>query len=131
MSEAQACVSRSIEKAKQLGALVAVAVVDEYGYLMAFARMDGAAILSPDLAVGKAFTASALRKSTAESAEHLKDRIVFVAGLNEVAKGKLVLSGGGLLLQKNGVIVGGIGVSGGAAGGTVAQDEECARAGLL
>jgi uncharacterized protein GlcG (DUF336 family) len=127
LSEAQGCISRCVGKAKEIGIEISVAVVDEHGYLKSFARTDGAGWLSPDIAVGKAFTAVAFRRSTNESADRFKDRANFASSLNAIGKGKVVLVGGGLPLEKNNEIVGGIGVS----GGTSEQDDECARAGLL
>ena len=128
LAEAEESLSRCIAKAKEMRIEVSVAIVDEYGYLKAFARMDGAGWLTPAIAIGKAYTAVAFRKSTAESAERFKDRVNFAASLNQVSGGRVVLgAAGGLLLEKNSEVAGGIGVS----GGTSEEDEECARAGFF
>ena len=125
LSEAERYMSRCVAKAKEIGIEISVAIVDEHGHLKALARMDGAGWLSPDLAFGKAFTAVAFRRSSAELTERLKDRANFASSLAAMSGGKVVLIGGGLLLEKNNEVAGGIGVS----GGTSEQDEECAQAG--
>lgn len=127
MSEAQGCMSRAIAKANEIGIGISVAVVDDHGYLKSFARTDGAGWLTPEIALGKAFTAVAFRRPTSESADRFKDRVNMALSLAAIGKGKIVLTGGGLLLEKNDEVVGGIGVS----GGTAEQDVECAEAGQL
>ena len=127
LSEAEGCVSRCVAKAKGMKIEVSVAVVDEHGHLKAFARMDGAGWLSPDIAVGKAFTTVAFRISSREVSERLKDRLNFASSINEMSGGRLALAAGGVLLEKDNEVAGAIGVS----GATSEEDEECARAGLF
>ncbi|WP_350348082.1 heme-binding protein [Agromyces sp. G08B096] len=112
-------------RAAELGALVSVAVVDAGGHLVSFARMDGAEIAGPTLAVDKAYTAVAQSASTAELA-------VLAApggplyGLGANGGGRYVIFAGGIPLRADGRIVGAVGVS----GGSIEEDEACAQAGV-
>src|SRR3981189_2587091 len=54
---AQKMVDHAVAKAKELGVSENVAVVDDGGNLKAFSRMDGAPILSIEIAQNKAYTA--------------------------------------------------------------------------
>jgi uncharacterized protein GlcG (DUF336 family) len=118
----QAAVSRAAE----LDAVVSVAVVDAGGHLVHFQRMDRAEIAGPTLAVDKAFTAVAHRIATADLTA-LAAPGGALAGLQANGGGRYVVFGGGLpCWAGDGVVVGGIGVS----GGTTEQDVSCAVAGL-
>jgi uncharacterized protein GlcG (DUF336 family) len=105
--------------------LVSAAVVDAGGHLIAFGRMDGAEIAGPVLAVDKAYTAVANRIATSELAT-LAAPGGELFGLHANGGGRFVIFGGGVPIAVEGVIVGGIGVSGASA----AEDEACALAAL-
>jgi uncharacterized protein GlcG (DUF336 family) len=123
LSLASLMTEAAVDRAGQLGAAVSVAVVDAGGHLVCFARMDGAEIAGPTLAVDKAFTAVAHRTSTAElTARAAPDGDL--AGLHANGGGRYVVFGGGLPCWTGDVVVGGVGVS----GGTVEQDETSAAA---
>jgi uncharacterized protein GlcG (DUF336 family) len=121
---AQAVIEAATKKATELGVRISVAVADAGGNLKAFLRMDGAEIAGPYLAQDKAFTAVAVRCATAELAEFAQSGQPLF-GLNTGAAGRLVIYGGGVPLVQDGVVVGGVGVSGCA---EVDQDVECANA---
>ena len=59
----------AVERAREVDALVSVAVVDGGGHLLHFVRMDGAEVAGPVLAPDKAYTAVAHRAPT-QRAEH-------------------------------------------------------------
>ena len=109
--------------ATALGATVSAAVVDAGGHLIAFGRMDGAEIAGPVLAVDKAFTAVSQSTSTADLAR-LAGPGGPLFGLHANGAGRYVIFAGGIPLRRGGPIVGGVGVS----GGTIEEDEACARA---
>ena len=111
-------------KAEELRIKINAAVVDEGANLKAFIRMDEAALLSGEIAQNKAYTAAAFGKPTEEWYPLIKDEPALLNGI--VHTNRLVIFGGGIPLVYNGVIVGGIGVS----GGTSDQDVQCALAGL-
>jgi uncharacterized protein GlcG (DUF336 family) len=119
----------AVARAAELGAVVSAAVVDAGGHLVHFQRMDRAEIAGPTLAVDKAYTAVAHRIATAElTALAAPDGPL--AGLAANGGGRYVVFGGGLPCWTGapsaGVVVGGIGVS----GGSTEQDVACAEAGL-
>lgn len=111
-------------RAREIGVPMVMAVVDDSGNLKAFRRMDGALLVSVQLAVGKAYTSAALRRPSRDvGAQAQPGAALYGIGLAD--PGRIVTFGGGLPLGRGGHIIGGIGVS----GGTVEQDEEVARAG--
>ena len=114
----------AVDRAVELGALVSAAVVDQGGHLVHFQRMDKAEIAGPTLAVDKAFTAVAHRIETAELGPRTRPG-GDLWGLWTNGGGRYVVFGGGIPCWHDGVVVGGVGVS----GGTSAEDVECARAG--
>jgi uncharacterized protein GlcG (DUF336 family) len=79
---------------------------------------------TPTTAVGKAWTAVSFRTNTTDLVA-LSEPGRPQAGLRELPN--VVILGGGILIEAQGSIVGGIGVSG-APGG--AEDDACAKAGL-
>ena len=111
-------------KAEELGIKINAAIVDEGANLKAFIRMDEAALLSGEIAQNKAYTAAAFGKPTHEWYPMIKDNPALLHGI--VHTNRLIVFGGGIPLRYNGVIVGGIGVS----GGTAEEDVLCAQAGL-
>ena len=61
------CIDKGVTKAQELGFLVAIAVVDEAGHLVACHRMDGALWVTPDIARAKANAAAAFRATRTTS----------------------------------------------------------------
>jgi uncharacterized protein GlcG (DUF336 family) len=113
----------AIDRADGLGALVSAAVVDAGGHLVHFQRMDHAEIAGPTLAVDKAFTAVAHRIET-DLLGPLTAPGASLWGLQANGGGRYVVFAGGLPCWYDGVVVGGVGVS----GGTADEDAACARA---
>ena len=103
---------------------LAVAVVDEYGDLMGFARMDRATPFACQYAIKKAYTAARMRSDLRALGASLSAQGRSVA---EFADPNLVSSqGGGLVILHQGAVLGGIGAS----GGSPEEDELVAQAGL-
>jgi uncharacterized protein GlcG (DUF336 family) len=115
----------ALEKCKQDGYRVTVAVVDRAGVLKALIRGDGAGPHTVNSSTKKAYTAASLRRPTGELAE-MTAKMPTVQGLRDMDD-KILLLGGGLPIEMEGDVLGGIGV-GGAPGGHL--DEACAAAGL-
>jgi len=112
-------------KAAQIGTPMVIAICDESGVLKAFSRMDGAALLSVQIAQDKAYTAVGFGLSTDAWHGFIKDDPPLAAG----AVGgidRLVIFGGGYPIKRSDQIIGAIGVS----GGHYTQDMEVAQAGL-
>ncbi|MBN9111643.1 MAG: heme-binding protein [Pseudonocardia sp.] len=89
----------------------AVAVVDNSGVLKGFVRMDGAALLTVQIAQDKAYTAASFGLATHEWHDFIKDDAPLADGI--VHTSRLVVFGGGYPIRVDGAVVGGIGVSGG------------------
>ena len=122
---ARRMIAAAEDKARELGVPMNIAVVDESGVLKAFSRMDGAALLSVQIAQDKAYTAVGFGMSTDQWHDFIKDDPPLAAGAPSGIE-RLVVFGGGYPILVNGQIVGGIGVS----GGHYSQDMEVAKAGL-
>jgi len=118
-------ISAAHAEAHRRSIAVSVAVVDDGGHLIAFGRMDGAEIAGPVLAVDKAYTAVAHRIATSELAA-LAAPGGELFGLQANGGGRYVVFGGGVPVFVDGVVAGGVGVSGASA----ADDEACAVAAI-
>lgn len=101
----------AVEKGKELGIPFSIAIVDKNGNLKAFSAMDGAPILSLEIAQNKAFSAAAYNRATHEWYDRLKDDPPLLHGI--VHTERLVIFGGGYPIKINDELIGGIGVSGG------------------
>ena len=100
------------------------AVVDQGGQLVAFERMDGADLVTITLAQDKAWTALVNRMPTGDLAALAQPGAEFY-GYDSVAGGRTIIFDGGLPLECVGVLVGGVGVS----GGDTAQDAKAVAKG--
>jgi uncharacterized protein GlcG (DUF336 family) len=124
LEEALAVVSAAKEKAIKQGTLMDIAVVDAGANLKAFVRMDGAFLGSIDISIKKAKTARFFNMPTGKLGE-LSQPGKPLYNI-EVSNGGIITFPGGLPLKdKNGNIIGAIGVS----GSTVEDDHEAAMAG--
>jgi uncharacterized protein GlcG (DUF336 family) len=122
---ARRMITAAEEKARGLGVPMNIAVVDESGVLKAFSRMDGAALLSVQIAQDKAYTAVGFGMPTHGWYDFIKDDPPLAAGA-PAGIDRLVIFGGGYPITIDGAVVGAIGVS----GGHYTQDQEVAEAGL-
>ncbi len=109
--------------AQSEGRAVVVAVCNAEGNPVAVHVMDGALLVSYDVAVKKAYTAVSVRMSTMELSRLVLPGQTF-CGLQNVDK--MITFGGGVPLVAGGRIVGGLGVS----GGTGEQDHALCEYGL-
>jgi uncharacterized protein GlcG (DUF336 family) len=124
LDAANRVVAAGVAYAASKGHAMVVSVVDESGVLKAFARMDGAPLLSVDLAHDKAWTAVSFGIATHEWFDFVRDDPPLLHGI--VKTRRLIVFGGGFPIRIDGAVVGGIGVS----GGHYSQDMEVARAAL-
>ena len=121
---AKAMIEASEAKAREIGVPMCTAIADPDGNLKAFSRMDGAALLSIKIAQDKAYTAISFGLSTKDWWQFIKDDGPLLHGITHAER--VVIYEGGIPIQQDGQIVGGIGVS----GGYYTQDQECAEAGI-
>ena len=101
-----------------------IAVMDAGGNLKAFARMDDAFLGSIDIATRKARTARYFNIPTRDLGKAAQPGAELY-GIEATNGGLAIFAGGVLLVNRSGVIVGSIGVS----GGSVDEDESVAKAG--
>lgn len=111
-------------KAREMGVPMVIAVVDESGTLKAFSRMDGAPLLSVEIAKDKAYTAVAFGMPTGQWFDFITEDAPLLHGITKAPR--LVVFGGGYPLKVDGHIIGAMGVS----GGHYSHDMEVAQAGV-
>src|SRR3954466_247470 len=121
---AQKMVDEAVAKAKSLGVVENVAILDDGGNLKAFGRMDGAPILCIEMAQNKAYTAL-FGVSTQDFFDFIQGDPSLLAGIPTLSR--VAAWGGGFPIKVDGQIVGAIGVSGAPA---VQNYVDCARAAL-
>ena len=111
-------------KATEIGQPMNVAVADAGGNLVAHVRMDGAWLGSIDISINKAFTARAFDIATKDLAKEAQPGHQFY-GIHASNGGRIMIFAGGIPLEREGKVVGAIGVS----GGSGEQDQTVAEAG--
>ena len=119
LNRAKALIEAVETRARELGKRAVVAVCNAGGNPVAVHVMDGAFLVSYEVAVKKAYTAVAVKMSTMELSALCQPGGTFY-GLQ--ALDKVITFGGGVPLYADGVIIGGLGVS----GGTGEEDHELA-----
>ncbi|MFZ6019553.1 MAG: cob(I)yrinic acid a,c-diamide adenosyltransferase [Chloroflexota bacterium] len=121
LSDSQRMIAAGIQRAREIGVPMVLAVADESGQIIQTCRMDNARPISVQLAPHKAYTAAAVRVPTHE-----------LAGLSQpgqplfhidVNLEKFTLIGGGFPVIRHGRVIGGVGVS----GGSVEEDMDVAQ----
>ena len=108
--------------ATSVGKKAVVAVCGPDGNPVAVHVMDGAFLVSFDVAVKKAYTAVSVKMSTMELGKLIQPGQTF-AGLEQIESDKLVFFGGGVPLFAGDNLVGGLGIS----GGTGEEDDDIAQ----
>jgi uncharacterized protein GlcG (DUF336 family) len=114
------------EEASEQGFRLSFAVVDAGGHVVAVARMDDADWITPEVALGKAWTAAAFRSPSAAQGDKAKDLVAFAGAISTATHGRYTPQVGGLPIVIDGQPAGGMGASG-AAGH---EDEAVVRAAL-
>jgi glc operon protein GlcG len=116
-------------KAKEMNLAVNIAVVDDGGHLIAFARMDGARPASGYTAQTKAQAAATFRRATGPVPPGGEPDLLLNISLQTAAAaggGKFTSLKGGVPVVLEEQVVGAVGVG----GGTGEQDAEIAQAGI-
>ena len=113
LEQAVSCIRRGVAKAEELGFLVAVAVVDDAGHLVACHRMDGALWVTPEIARAKANAAAGFRASTHDlEARFGGARQLFAGNVAGLEGYQFVFGRGAVPVVEAGQVVGAVGVSG-------------------
>ena len=125
MEQVQAAMKAMMDKAMEKpNEPIAMCVVDATGNLEAYAKMDNLRIFSRRHAQRKAYTAAIMGMDTVAHAERLHGGGRNIADLGDPM---LTFGQGGLVIIKDSVILGGIGVGGYPSG---QSDEDVSRVGL-
>lgn len=119
---ARALIEAAMIAGRDAGIEVAVAITDATGAIKAFERTDGAAFLTADVAVNKAWTAASYGYPTHVWNGYIADPKVTPMGNLP----RMLAVGGGYPLLDGDKLIGGIGIS----GGNVEQDQQIATAAL-
>jgi uncharacterized protein GlcG (DUF336 family) len=118
LNAAKSVAQAALAEARRDGVAVAVAIVDSGGQLVTFERMDGADLVTIGLAQDKAWTALMNRMPTRDLGPLVQPGADFY-GYESIGHGRTIVFAGGMPLERDGILVGGVGVS----GGSVAQDQ--------
>ena len=116
--------AQALSVGRQISAApLTVVVLDSGGHLLALQREDGASLLRPSIAIGKAWGAIALGKGSRLLALDAQQRPAFFAALNGMGQSDVVPAPGGVLIRDEaGQVIGAVGIS----GDTSDIDEQCA-----
>ncbi|MET4722445.1 glc operon protein GlcG [Bradyrhizobium japonicum] len=112
-------IEAAVAKSREIAAPECIAIVDAGGNLLAFARVDGAAVLARDPAIAKAATSASIGVPTGGIPFELGANLAFAS------HGGIANLGGGFPIVFRGDVVGAIGVG----SGTTEQDIAVAEAG--
>jgi uncharacterized protein GlcG (DUF336 family) len=125
IDNAQAAIDAARREAVALGTQMCIAVVDSGANLKAFLRMDDAWVGSIDIAIRKAKTACYFGMPTGQIGK-LSQPAGPLFGIEHSNEGLITFPGGLPIVDADGVLIGGIGVS----GSTVENDHRVAQAGV-
>ncbi len=103
LGQAMTIVDAALRRAREMGcAPLAVAVLDDGGHLKAFAREDGAGIVRPQIAFGKAWGALGMGMGSRAFARRVSEQPqqqAFFGALNAMSGGRVVPAAGGVLIK--------------------------------
>ena len=123
--QVRAAMNAMTEKALELpNEPVAMAIVDDTGNLVAYAKMDNLRMFSRRHSIRKAYTSAMMGQDSGAHGDNVRAGGRIVADMGDPM---LTPNQGGLVIRKDGVILGGIGVGGYPSG---QRDEDLARVGL-
>jgi uncharacterized protein GlcG (DUF336 family) len=128
LKQANTIIEGALAKAREMKVKpLGVVVLDASGHLVAAQREDGASMFRLDVATGKAWAAAAMGDSSRSLATRAKENPNFFITLAATAGGKFLPQTGGVLIKDaNGEVLG----AAGASGGTGDEDEAACIAGV-
>jgi len=120
LADCERIMAAALAEAKHNSWIVAVAILDDGGHLLHFARMDGATPANAAIALEKGRTAAMTRRTSGNWQERIKARpeMLKMPGVLPVQ--------GGVPILVDGACLGGVGVS----GVQSHEDEQIANAGI-
>jgi uncharacterized protein GlcG (DUF336 family) len=128
LSQAEKIIYAVIARARELECRpISVVVVEPGAIVKAFKKEDGSAMLRFEMAMGKAYAALALGRSSSLVRVRTEQRPLFMDFLFKVSEDKIFAEGGGMLIRAaDGALLGAVGVT----GDTQEQDEALAAHGI-
>jgi uncharacterized protein GlcG (DUF336 family) len=114
------------EEARNQDLRLSFAVVDAGGHVVAIGRMDDADWITPEVALGKAWTAAAFRAPSDAQGQKAKDLVAFAGAISAATHGRYTPQIGGLPIVIDGEPAGAMGAS----GATGQEDEAVVRAAI-
>lgn len=128
LEQANLIADRALQKGRELKfAPLTVVVLDAGGQIKVLKREDNASLLRPEIAMGKAWGVLGMGFGGRELARRAEQMPVFFTALNAMSGGRMVpLAGGALIKNREGQVIGSIGIS----GDTSDNDEICAVHGV-
>lgn len=126
LAGAETVIEGAKKKAAAMGLKSNVAVVDDGGHLLAFARMDGARPASGSTALAKAVSAATFRQESGPLPAKGEPDLLLSLSIQTASGGKITALKGGVPIVIDGQVVGAVGVG----GGNGEQDAEVAKAGV-
>jgi uncharacterized protein GlcG (DUF336 family) len=128
LTQASDIVDAALDKARELNLrALTVTVLDPGGHPIVVKREDSSGILRPQIAHAKAWGCLGTGHGGAAGARHATRDPAFFAALSAISEGRIASSRGGALIRdKEGNLLGAIGVS----GDRPENDEACALAGV-
>lgn len=124
LDQARALIAAGEEEARSRGLRLSFAVVDPGGHIVAIGRMDDAEWITPEVALGKAWTAAAFRAPSDAQGQKAKDLVAFAGSISAATRGRYTPQIGGLPIAVDGAPAGAMGAS----GATGQEDEDVVRA---
>ncbi|MFF7473290.1 heme-binding protein [Streptomyces sp. NPDC008092] len=113
IQDAELLIAEARRAAEAAGVTVSVTVLDAGGHLLAFRRDDRAVLISGETSTRKAYTALQLNTPTADLVDAVQPGGLFHT-LPTALDRPLLFIAGGVPVQRDGRLVGAIGVGGGA-----------------
>jgi len=128
LSQAEKVIDAIIARARELNCRpISVVVVEPGAIVKAFKKEDGSAMLRFEMAMGKAYAALALGRSSSLVRVRTEQRPLFMDFLFKASEEKIFAEGGGMLIRAaDGALLGAVGVT----GDTQEQDEALAAHGI-
>jgi glc operon protein GlcG len=126
LDQARALTAAAEEEARSRDLKLSFAVVDAGGHIISILRMDGADWITPEVALGKAWTAAAFKLPSAAQGQKAKDLVAFAGAISAATHGRYTPQIGGLPIEIDGEAAGAMGAS----GATGQEDEDVVRAAI-
>jgi glc operon protein GlcG len=126
LDQARALIEAGEEEARSRDLKLSFAVVDAGGHIVAIGRMDDADWITPEVALGKAWTAAAFRLPSDAQGQKAKDLVAFAGSISAATRGRYTPQIGGLPIAEGDSPLGAMGAS----GATGQEDEDVVRAAI-